>query len=196
MFDVINCSFIYLVSFGVVWDRRINASFTPLCWLKWRSPCNQNSLNSLWMLGTDFCTWVQTWLRICVGALGRPSLAGETRQLQIAFAMGYVQSSSVAQSCLTLCNPMDCSTSGLLSFTNIWTCSNSCASNWWCYPTISSSVVLFSPCPQSFPVIGSFTVSKFFTSVGQNIGPSTSASVLPINIHDWFPLALAVWISL
>ena len=46
-------------------------------------------------------------------ALGRPTLAGETHQLQIAFAMGYVQFSSVAQSCLTLCNPMDCTTPGL-----------------------------------------------------------------------------------
>ena len=113
MFDVTNCSFIYLVYFGVAWDRRINVSFISLCQLKWRSPCNQNSLNALWMLGTDFCAWVQDWLGIYVGALGRPSLAGETDQLQIAFAMGYVQFNSVAQSCPTLWNPMDCSMPGL-----------------------------------------------------------------------------------
>ena len=77
--------------------------------------CNQNSLNALWMLVTDFCAWVQTWLGLSVGALvlGSPSLAGETCQLQIVFAMGSVEFSSVAQSCLTLCNPMDCSTPGL-----------------------------------------------------------------------------------
>ena len=113
MFDVKEFSFICLFYFGVTWDRRINASFTPLCRLKWRSPCNQNPLNALWMLGTDFCAWVQTWLGICVGALGSPSLAGETCQLQKVFALWYVQFSSVTQSCPTLCNPMDCSTQRL-----------------------------------------------------------------------------------
>ena len=113
MFDIKNYSFIYLVYFGVVRDRRINVSFAPLCLPKWRSPCNQNSLNALWMLGTDLCAWVQTWLGISVGTLGSPSLAGETFQLQIVFSMGYVQFSSVTQSCLTLCNIMDCCTPGL-----------------------------------------------------------------------------------
>ena len=113
MFDVKQCSFICLFYFGVIWDRRINVSFTLLCRLNWRFPCNQNSLNALWMLGTDFCAWVQTWLGICVGALGSPSLAGETCQLQIIFAMWYVQFISVTQSCPTLCNPMDCSMPGL-----------------------------------------------------------------------------------
>ena len=113
MFDVKQGSFICLFYFGVSWDRMINVSFTRLCQLKWRSPCNQKSQNDLWMLGTNFCAWVQTWLGICVGALGSPSLAGETRTLQIVFAMWYVQFNSVAQSCLTLCNPMDCITTGL-----------------------------------------------------------------------------------
>ena len=113
MFDVKQCSFICLFYFEVIWDRRISVSFTPLCRLKWRSPCNQNSLNALWMLGTDFCAWVQTWLGICVGALGSLSLAGKTCPFQIVFAMWYVQFSSVTQSCLTLCNPVGCSTPGL-----------------------------------------------------------------------------------
>ena len=113
MSDVKNYSFIYLIYLGVVWDRRINVSFAPLCLPKWRPASNQNSLNALWMLGTDFCAWVQTWLGISVGALGSPSLAGETCQLQIVFAMWYVQFSSVAQSCLTLCKPMECITPGL-----------------------------------------------------------------------------------
>ena len=68
IFDVKQCSFICLFYFGVIWDRRINVSFTPLCPLKWRFSCNQNSLNALWMLGTDFCAWAQTWLGIFVGA--------------------------------------------------------------------------------------------------------------------------------
>ena len=64
-----------------------------------------------------------------------------------------------------------------------------CPSSWWCHPTISESVIPFS-CPQSFPGSGSFQMSQFFTSRGQNIGYSTSASVLPMNIQDWFPLGL------
>ena len=70
------------------------------------------------MLGTDFCAWVQTWLGISVGALWSPSLAEETCQLQIVFAMGFVQFNSVAQSYPTLWNPMDCSTPASLSLTN------------------------------------------------------------------------------
>ena len=66
-------------------------------------------------------------------------------------------------------------------------CSNSCPSN----STISSSVICFSSCLQSFPASGSFLVSQFFTSGGQSIGDS--ASVLPMDIQDWFPLGLQVW---
>ena len=65
-------------------------------------------------------------------------------------------------------------------------CSNSCPSNWWCHPIISSSVVPFSSCLQSCPTSGSFPVSHFFISGGQRIGVSASASVLPVNIQDWF----------
>ena len=73
-------------------------------------------------------------------------------------------------------------------------CSNSCPSSRWWHPTISSSVVPFSSCLQSFPASGSFPVSEFFTSGSQNSGASTSASVLPI--QDWFPLGLTSLISL
>ena len=74
--------------------------------------------------------------------------------------------------------------------------SNSCPSHQWCHPTISSSIVPFSSHLQSFPPSGSFPVSQFFTSGGQRIGVSASASVLPMNIHDWFPLGLTGWISM
>ena len=66
--------------------------------------------------------------------------------------------------------------------------SNSCPSSRWCYPTISSSVILFSSCLQSFPASQSFKMSQFFSSGGQSTGVSASASVLPMNIQDWFPL--------
>ena len=73
-------------------------------------------------------------------------------------------------------------------------CSNSCPSSQWCHPTILSSVFPFSSCLQSFPVSGSFLMSQFFMSGGQNIG--ASASILPVNIQDWFPLGLTGLISL
>ena len=68
--------------------------------------------------------------------------------------------------------------------------SNSCPSSRWCHPTISSSAVPFSSCFQSFPASGSFPMSQFFTSSGQSIGASALASVLPMNIQNWFPLEI------
>ena len=75
-------------------------------------------------------------------------------------------------------------------------CSNSYSSSRWCYPTISSSVVPFASCPQSLPASGSCPMSQFFASDGQSIGSSASASALPMNIQDWFPLGLTSLISL
>ena len=74
--------------------------------------------------------------------------------------------------------------------------SNSCLSNWWYHPTISSSVIPFYSWLQSFPASGSFPMSQFFTSGGQSIRVSASASVLPMNIQDWSPLGWTGWISL
>ena len=73
---------------------------------------------------------------------------------------------------------------------------NSCPLSWWCHPTISSSVVPFSSCPQSFPASGSFPMSQLFTSGGQSIRVSASASVLPMNTQDWSSLGWTGWISL
>ena len=75
-------------------------------------------------------------------------------------------------------------------------CLNSCWSSQWCHPTISSFVITFSSCLQSLPTSGSFPRSQFFTSGGRSIGASALASVLPMNIQDWFPLGLTGWISL
>ena len=101
---------------------------------------------------------------------------------------------SVAKSCPTLCNPMDCSVPAfpvlhhLPEFAQIHV-----PLSWWCYLTISSSAALFSFCLQSFPASGSFPMSQLFASGGQSIG--TSASVLPRNIQGWFPLELTSLIS-
>ena len=106
------------------------------------------------------------------------------------------QFSSVAQSCPALQPhglqysrpPCPSPTPGVYS--------NSCPLSRWCHPTISSSVVPFSSHIQSFPASGSFLMSQFFASGGQSIGVSASASVLPMNIQDWFPLGWTGWISL
>ena len=94
------------------------------------------------------------------------------------------QFSSVTQSCLTLCNPMNRSTPGLPVHHQLPE-STPCPLSWWCHIPISSSVIPFSSCPQSFPASG-----------GQSIGVSASASVLPMNIQDWFSLALTGLISM
>ena len=75
-------------------------------------------------------------------------------------------------------------------------CSNSCSSSWWCHPTISSSIIPFSSCLQSFPASRSFPMRHLFTIGDQSIGASALASILTMNIQGWFPLGLTGWISL
>ena len=116
-------------------------------------------------------------------------------QCYIRFWYISVQFSSVAQSCLTLLRPHELQharpscpspTSGVHS--------NSRPSSSWCQPVISSSVIPFSSCLQSFPASGSFQISQFFASGGQSIGALASASVLPVNSQDWSPLGLTGFI--
>ena len=73
---------------------------------------------------------------------------------------------------------------------------NSCSLSWWCHPTISSSVIPFSSCPQYFPASGSFQMSQLFASGCQSIGVSASIFILPMNTQDWSPLGLTSWIFL
>ena len=89
---------------------------------------------------------------------------------------------------MILCDPMDCNTPGSVSPLSPGICSNSCPLSWWCYLTISSFVVPFSSCLQSFPASGSLPVSQFFASGSQSIGASASATVLPVNVQGWLPL--------
>ena len=104
---------------------------------------------------------------------------------------------SSVPSCPTICGPMHCNNARFpCSSPTPRVSSNSCPSSQWCHLTISSSVVPFSSCLQSFPASGSFPVSQLFASGGQRTGVSVSASVLPMNIQDWFPLGLTGWISL
>ena len=100
---------------------------------------------------------------------------------------------SVTKSCLTLSDPMDCSTSSFPVFHGI--CSDSCPLSQWSHPTISSSVTLLI-CLQSFPASGSFLMNHLFASCGQSIGASALASVLPMSIQCWFPLGWTGLMSL
>ena len=83
-----------------------------------------------------------------------------------------------------------------LSITNSQSLLKLMSIEWWCHPTILSSVVPFSSCLKSFPASRSFPVSQVFASGGQSIGVSASTSVLPMNIQDWSPLGWTSWISL
>ena len=102
---------------------------------------------------------------------------------------------SVAKSCPTVCDPMDCSKPGFPVLHYLPVCSNSCPLSQWSHPIISSSVIPFS-CLQSFLASGSFPMSQLFTLGSQGIGVSASASVLPVNFQSWFPLGLTGLISL
>ena len=132
-----------------------------------------------------------------------PSFPLVTGHFKASFRHNYLIqfSSSVVSDCsdqlFVMCDPMDCSTrqASLLASPTLGACSNSRPLSWWCHPTISSSVIPFS-CLYSFPASESFPVSQFFAPGGQTIGASASASVLPMNIQDWFLLGLTGLISL
>ena len=112
---------------------------------------------------------------------------------------GYCCCCSVAQLCPTLWDPVDFSMPGFPVLHHLWSLFKSCPLSRWCHPTISSSVIAFSSRLQSFPASVSFLMIHLFSlevSSGQSIGASASASVLPMNIQDWFPFRLAGLISL
>ena len=107
-----------------------------------------------------------------------------------------VQLSSAPQSCLTVCDPMNYSTPSLSVHHQLLVFVQTLVHRVRCHPTISCSAIPFSSCLQSFPASGSFPMSQFFLSSGQNIGASVLASILPMNIQDWFPLEWTGLISL
>ena len=136
---------------------------------------SSHNVHLFMLLLMDICVASSLWLWIC---------------LYVSFGEC---SCSVAKSCPTLQDPMDCSTPGFPVHHQFPVYSNTCPLSRWCHSTNSSSVTLFS-CLQSFPASGSFQMNQFFASGGQSIGVSASASVLPMNIQDWFPLGWTGWI--
>ena len=108
----------------------------------------------------------------------------------------FKQFSSVQSLSPTLCDPMNHNMPGLPVHHQLPEFTQTQV-HWlmWCHPAISSSIIPFSSCPQSFPASGSFQMSQLFASGGQSIRASASSLVLPRSIKDWFPLGLTGWIS-
>ena len=129
-------------------------------------------------------SWENESLVISRGPLGNLKTAFSSVQFSRSVTSNSLQSSELQHAR----HPCPSPTSGVHP--------ESCLLSQWCHPTISSSVVPFSSCPQSFPASGSFQMSQLFTSGGQSIGVSASTSVLPMNTQDWSPLGWTGWISL
>ena len=123
-------------------------------------------------------------------------ILGQLPHLSVLPYLFCIQVTSVSQSCLTCVTPGTAAGQASLSITNSQSCSNSCKSNQWCHPTYASSVVPLSSCLQSFSASGSFTLSQFIPAGGQKKGASALASVLPMNMQDWFSLGWSGWIAL
>ena len=168
--------------------------FTLILWSRHRGCLDPEELSDLFQI---IKLLIKQRLDFRLPLNGLPLVPCCKNHLPLHFSLkgGTVQFSSRAQSCLTLRPhglqhtrpPCPSPTPGVYP--------NSCALGRWCHPTISSSVVLFFSCLQSFPASRSFQMSQFFTSGGQCIGVLASASVLPMNIQDWSPLGWTGWIS-
>ena len=168
-------------SLSCIWEGNGN----PLQGLFWRIP-GMGEPGGLLSMGSHRVG--HNWSDLAAAAAvshGKPS------------ASHFRQFSSISQSRLTFCDPMNHSTPGLPVHNQLLE-SNKIHVHWVgdCHPTISSSVLPFSSHPQTFPASGSFQMSQFFASVGQSIGESASTSVLPMIILDWLPLGQTGWISL
>ena len=150
-------------------------------------------------------SWLSSWCRWLVFTYGASTLVKFIHYLNISklmwpqiwwsdsIASHHQFSRSVVSNSVT---PWIAARQASLSITNSWVYSNSYPLSRWCHPAISSSVVSFSFCSQSLPASGSFPMSQLFAWGDQSIGVSASASVLPMNIQDWFPLGWIGWISL
>ena len=144
-------------------------------------------LSRLYLLLNFYAEWRMDWICVCVWFLLACG-SWDSFMLSVQFSLSVMSDSLQPHALQHARLPCPSPTPGAYS--------NSCPSSLWCHPTISSSVIPFSSCLQSFPASGSFQMSEFLASGGQRIAASTLASVLPMNIQDWFPLGWTGWISL
>ena len=150
--------------------------FDPWVWkIPWRGKCNLLHYSYL-----ENPVDRETWQAAVHGVAEESNVTFSVLQKQLDIGC-----CSVTKSRLTLCDPVNCSMPDfpVLHYL-LGVCSKSCPLSQWWYSTISSSVIPFSSCPQSFPASRSFQMSQLFTSGGQSIGVSASASALPMNIQD------------
>ena len=183
------------------------------------STCVESVLGAWWVMPCDVLILLsQRWL--VTGVLGKHFWEQWGWSLRAVSALGRVNLKQL----MCICDPLEENNIYILSQTSVqfscsvvshslWphglqhsrlpcpsptprVCSDSCPLSWWRHPTISSLVIPFSSCLQSFPASGSFPMSQFFPSGGHSIGVSATTSVLPTNIQDWFPLGWTGWISL
>ena len=148
-------------------------------------------LKNLWG-GSYHCYTEEEWIIFILWTIQKPTVNWTRMEFEHCCC-----SCSVAKSYLILCDPRGLQHARLpCPSLSPGVCSNSCPLSQWCHPTISSSVVPFSSCLQSFPASGSFPMSWLFAWGGQSFGVSASAPVLSVNIQDWFPLGFTGCISL
>ena len=163
------------------------------------SPSNEHSgLVSFRMDWLDFPAVPGTLKSLFQHHSSKASVLWHSAFFIVQLSLKWCQFSSIQSlSCVRLfATPWTAAWQASLSITNSEIYPNLYPSCWWCHPAISSSVVPFFSCTQSFPASGSFQMSQLFASGGQSIGVSDSAPVLPVNIWDWFPLGWTGWISL
>ena len=145
-------------------------------------PCLENPMDrGVWQAAVHGVTKSQTWLKWL------------SPHAQVLTKEGSVQ---LLSRLWLFATPWTVACQASLSITNSWSPPNSYPLSWWCHPTSLSSVVPFYSRLQCFEASGSFQMSQHFESGGQSIGVSASASVLPMNIQDWFPLGWTCLISL
>ena len=151
---------------------------------------NYKKHEELWSVMSVFISWSWWWFRVCVCVCVCvwKFIKLYTSNMCSLLCNSWLFSGSVMSDSLQPCGRQH---SRLPRFSPTpETCSNSCPLSQWCLPTISSFVIPFSFHFQSFPASGSSPVTQFFASGGQSIGASASASVLPVDIQDWFPLGM------
>ena len=169
----------------LLWPPDVNSQLfgkDPDTWKDWRQEKETTADKMVgwhhWLNGVSFRRWWRT---------GKPGMLQSTGLQRVGSAWATEQQQHIrwVSDAVQPSHPL----------WSKWT-TTICTLSQWCHPTISSFVVPFSSCPQYFPASGFFPTSQFSTSGGQRFGVSASASILPVNIQDWFPLGLAGWISL